>query len=138
MTNAIPILTIVAFRDPAAGSALAEQVTVHGVGSGVLRIDPALDDVVSHLVQAKLAELSPTFAAELAATTHFVEALDKLTVTATKTARVPDDISQLEPKQETCSICNHPIEKSPPGAPGLGWKHYTLGGSHDPHWATPA
>lgn len=136
MTHSLPILTIVVYRDADAGPTLREQVRAHGVASAVLRIDPALDDVVSLAVQQHLAELSPTFAAELAAQSTMLESFAKLTEDVVASARVPETAAELG-TEAVCAVCDHGIYRVSSTSP---WSHLdsSSGDKVGIHLATPA
>ena len=90
---ATPLLSLVIYRH---GAEPSRALGSHVVGSGLLKLDPALDARVSVLATAKLAEASPTFAAELEAQTHFLEHLEKVTKGITDQLVIPDDLTALD------------------------------------------
>lgn len=58
-------------------------IRAHGWGTELLEVDRQLDARASLEAQAALAKVSPTFSAELEATTHFVANLERMTAEIT-------------------------------------------------------
>lgn len=87
---ATPLLSLVIYRhdDNALG--------VHSVGHAALKRDHRLDARVSLLATGELAKRSPAFAADLEATNHFVQHLEKVTRGITDQLVIPDDLAALD------------------------------------------
>lgn len=109
-----PLLLLAVFRKP---DGVLRTV---GTASNELRLNPELDAEVSLVAQARLAKLSPAFHAELEATAHFTETLDRMTADIAAGGQAPDNVGSLaerlaapEPGKfyegDVCSICGQAI-----------------------------
>src|SRR5690606_33712913 len=76
-------------------------LSAHAVASGRLKLDPALDARVSLVATNELAKISPSYAADLEATTHFMQTLERATKGITDQLVMPDDLAALDPRGET-------------------------------------
>lgn len=93
------------------------KLLVQAESSSELRLNPQLDADVSMQVQAALAKASPAFAAELEATTHFVERLSDITDRLADGVEIPDT-----PEGATsgwCTKCGKDHPASPEAHPHL-------------------
>lgn len=90
---AIPVLSLVIYRDADPES---KELAANGVASGVLKLDPALDARVALLATAELAKLSGAYRADLEATNHFIQHLEKVTRNITDQLVIPDDLAALD------------------------------------------
>lgn len=91
---ATPLLSLVIY---ATGNAdlPTPMLGTHTVASGRLKLQPDLDARVSLLATSELAKASPSYAADLEATTHFMERLETATKGITDQLVMPDDLAAL-------------------------------------------
>lgn len=92
---ATPLLSLVIYAIEDTGTP-SPRLDVHTVASGRLKLQADLDARVSLLATNELAKVSPSFAADLEATTHFMERLEAATRNITDQLVMPDSLAELE------------------------------------------